>query len=94
MPDIYGFNHLGDTFSCIEEKCDFSGFRWQMPEETRHEHFLSHYREPQIVTNLDGFKYEVQGDIRIQPCRDCGKEFSQPRRRGRPKLTCEDCSGT
>ncbi len=96
MPNTHGFDILPNYFGvtehkCIEKDCGYGGPKWEMTDEVMEAHFLTHYREPQIVVNLDGFEYEVQGEIRIQECRDCGKNFSQPRRRGRPKLECDTC---
>jgi len=92
MPNKHGFNELGTTRSCIEDKCSFTGEIWNMPEDKQIAHFLEHFREAQIVEGRD-IIYTVEGEMRTQPCRVCGNEFSQPRRRGRPKLTCEVCSG-
>ena len=93
MPDKLNFNHLGDKVICIEKDCDYGGFLWQMPEEKKYKHFLTHYNEAQILANKEGMLYEITGDVRTQACRVCGNEFSQPRRRGRPRLACEVCSG-
>lgn len=97
MPDSNGFDILPDrgtiTVRCIEQDCGFGGFSHTVSEEMRHEHYLTHFREAQILEGAQGVVYEVQGEVRIQPCRNCGKDFSQPRRRGRPRLTCEVCSG-
>lgn len=97
MPDKYNFDHLPDRgaieLRCIEKDCGFSGTSYSISEEMRHAHFLTHFNEAQtVISESTGVVYEVTGDVRIQPCRTCGNEFSQPRRRGRPRLTCEVCS--
>lgn len=93
MPNKFNFDELGTTRSCIEAHCDYRGEVWEIPVEAQEEHFLSHYREPLTVVNIKGMAYEVQGEIRVQACRSCGNEFSQPRRRGRPRLECDNCKG-
>lgn len=98
MPNVNNFDVLTDYYGptelrCIEEGCDFKGFQWEMSEEMQHEHFLTHFNEIQNVTNLEGFTYEITGDVRTQPCRICGENFTQPRRRGRPRLECDSCRG-
>ncbi len=96
MPNVHGFDILPDYFGptkhiCIEKDCGYGGFKWEMTEEKMRDHFLTHFREPETVVNMQGMEYEIQGEIRIQPCRNCGKDFSQIRRRGRPKLECDEC---
>jgi hypothetical protein len=93
MPNALGFNELGTNRACIELGCNFSGPVWEMGEDVQKEHFLSHYREPQEVVNVKGMAYILEGEIRVQACRACGNQFSQPRRRGRPRLECDNCKG-
>ena len=97
MPNKYNFNVLpghhgsADDLVCIEKDCNFAGKPWNLDEDSQLEHFLTHSHEPQTVANEDGIVYEIRGDERVQACRDCGNEFVQPRRRGRPRLTCDEC---
>lgn len=98
MPNIHNFDILPDFFSwtthkCVEKDCGFGGPKWEMTDKVMSDHALTHFREPETVVNLDGLEYEVRGLERIQPCRVCGNDFSQPRRRGRPRLECDDCKG-
>ena len=96
MPNSFNFDVLPNYFGwtthrCIEKDCGYGGPKWEMDDEKMEAHYLTHYREPEFVVNMQGMEYEVQGEIRIQPCRNCGKDFSQIRRRGRPQLDCDSC---
>lgn len=91
MPDKWNFNHLGHEVRCIEAGCeDIGGMVGFWPAEKREQHFLTHYREPQTKVSGD-VVYEIQGEIRIQDCIECGNPFEQKRKRGRPQLKCEEC---
>jgi hypothetical protein len=51
MPDLYGFNHLGDEVRCID--CPAGGAIWQWPEPKRRRHARTHGVAPkQRTTDL------------------------------------------
>lgn len=43
MPDVYGFNELGDKVRCID--CAEGGPIWEWPEKERRRHARSHGRD-------------------------------------------------
>jgi len=87
MPDKYAFNFLGEKRYCIE--CNEGGFAWDWSEDRRKEHFLD-CSGANLVIQEEIFSSSL-GGIRLGNCRICGNEFSQPRKRGRPRINCYIC---
>lgn len=92
MPDKYGFNYLPSSekveVSCIE--CDIRGPYWDWNEEKREMHYLGH-NNVVCSTGEETPGISFTGNLRHGLCRTCKEPFFQERKRGRPRLTCENC---
>ena len=86
MPDKFNFNELGETVACID--CDTKGKVYEWDQKRREIHFLSH----NFV--LQGEEPVMNGETRSDVCRVCSREFSQERKRGRPRVLCYVCKPT
>jgi hypothetical protein len=96
MPDKYGFDHLPNwgvvTVACVEPDCTAKGPMYEWPLEKREQHHLIHLNSV-VVESEENPGIIFTGHLRRQKCRDCGDDFYQVRKRGRPALSCEKCRG-
>lgn len=95
MPDKYGFDFWSDRgnvrYQCIEPNCDAKGASWEWPENKRMEHHLAHNPTGANILPEDNPGIMVNGHLRRMICRSCEEPFFQERKRGRPRLTCDNC---
>jgi hypothetical protein len=95
----WNFENMFSKASFRPEEFEYvcKGCNEVMPQWKRKEHFEAHKTERKMIREASALAARLNqerggnGDTRIDVCIQCGQEFQQERKRGRPRKKCYDC---